>query len=502
MKHKIALGVLIILLIMSNTFVNADAVKNEKTEENYEPTGIDRETNYFIKADDAVDVLDDSYIDDIAVITLICGKNVDISQIKIVITNDRVNYYETRIVEKGLWEIGNTITIREVYPNQIKPGYYKVYVEDVEDNIPFAVDYTLIDNASINESILFNQMKTMLADMPGYKTSKHDSVRGDIAAAVEYVGRLWNPHSKVWEYNFYMDAVFKGQNCEYIELKTDKSNIEDVAYVRNGAWNLDEYEEPTDLEEIAEFVCKKAISALPGGDFIVSGSELADLLKESFDVKWQISGWQGDYPEYASGFTWQEVFVVPNRIWEIKDNFKARGWYDVYSSPKHYDLSLENGDGKIVFGEKAPPPPPPSSIDVEPDELCFGTISNQEIDYKSKVFWIINLNEHDTLEYKISDNTGGFLLSRYEGSIEPGWKEEVTVSAYANNFENGEHTVKLPIWNKNNMDDNTYITLRVTVENSKTKQNKHDKYIRRNEAIEHWFNSLGFFLPVKLQKLY
>lgn len=386
MKKKI-IGIFVCTLLIATGFASAKAVKNEKSEDDSESMNIDRNTLYFITAKDHLDVLDDSSIDNIAIITLYGDDNIDLSEITIFISPDKKSWVETKILEQGLWHIGEQITISELHPDDVSSNIYIVRVLDTKINKLYAEKTVKIDNPSKTLSGFYNQFQSSSVpttlDMPESASSnayipeefweaivftpsllpeEHDC---GISAGVKYYGRDWEENLNMWEYEFRLDGIHAGffyidiygyaGTIDVMNLYVEESeSVNSVTFPDVGSWCLDE-NGPDNYDIAAIIVCDIALGALPYGLGIpfTIGADLADALAESPDISWE-------NPTYVfvdnSGFCFIFVYVPPETDWSIKLNLEV-----VYPYLSGIPLDLADGEGKIVYGEKSPPKPSPPS---------------------------------------------------------------------------------------------------------------------------------------------
>lgn len=112
-------------------------------------TEFDPDIEYHFGVNDDPDILNNLTIDNIATIKLYLGKNINISDIEIfiIVTNDFDDYKKVEIIETGIWKIGETITIREINPDDAKALCYEVFLRTVDDHDHIAMRAVGLDGA-------------------------------------------------------------------------------------------------------------------------------------------------------------------------------------------------------------------------------------------------------------------------------------------------------------------------------------------------------------------
>lgn len=149
-KYQIVFIRALLLLLPLGGFTGLGEVDED------EPTGIERNIDYLIKAEDHPCILNNSSIDKIAIITLTSGRTINTSDISIILTDDKKQFIKTTIFEEGTWEVGEQITIQEIEPADAKPSYYKIYMLN-QDKKPFSISFVNTDGAPKNEVFFFNR---------------------------------------------------------------------------------------------------------------------------------------------------------------------------------------------------------------------------------------------------------------------------------------------------------------------------------------------------------
>ena len=328
--------------------------------------------NYFIKVEDHPDDLDDSNINNIAIITLVGGNNLTLSDTNIIISTNMGNWLETKINDVGTWYIGREITIRELFPDQMSPGFYMIRVLYQGDNVPIAENTVNIDNSKMslndfNKIIMLSSLDELNTDMPSeadssatlYWNLPPDEGYSGISVGVKYYGRIWDV-SDTWCYQFRLDAIHAGLERPNMALdifldslklwNNERIGIRDVTHYNIGGWHTDD-EGADNYDDVAAAVCEIAISALPTilSFPITTGVVLADLLSEAPSIQWSCEGsYMNEGYFDNSGFTYINVYVDPNTNWEIKFDVEAN--YP-FGEPSLY---LSDGQGRIVYGETSP----------------------------------------------------------------------------------------------------------------------------------------------------
>ena len=430
MKKKIFGFLVCMLMIISGfgtVFSAGNAINKEKSEDAEVEdlsSNLDLSIDYFITAEDHPDVLDDSSIDNIGYIRLHSGKDIEISSVKIFITNNKKDFLRAKIVEKGIWKVGEKITIQEIYPDEVKASFYTIMVTTAEEIHPLAEHLVCIDNAPIETYNFFDRSKdrgqTYVSDLtPGeYKTSScydTDWLTGYTMAAaslaVEYEGMDWTSIEDIemWEYMFRVDAVcsmgdLNIQGFEQLKLIVDRPGSWGQGYGGKGSWNFDEGNEDH-IGDWVNFVCKEAISVIeiiPAISFFYDWVELSEALRDNPDIVWRTNEWYPwNWPQDGSGCAYFFVYVEPDTTWEVRFNIGAN--YGGLGGP-YMDLNPDSnhGQGIIVFGETSPPKQnsPPRTPD-KPEGPTDGRTS------KSYKYSVIAYGDPDNEDIKLGWDWNG-----------------------------------------------------------------------------------------------
>ncbi len=336
------------------------------------------DTHYFISTEDHPDVLNEYSVDNIAFVKLVDGKDIIISEIKVFISSDRKNWVETEIGKSGIWSVGEKITIREIFPNDVKQGFHIIMIETANDRIPLAEDCFNIDNIPGETQI--QNLPYLDGDVGINSSCCHEwnygstDIKSAASLGLHYYGLEWDNDRTKWRYKFRLTSTFKGNpsgvTYRMLEMKAIIDRSPDSlgeGFPGTGGWHVERATGPDKWDIIAQFVCDQAISALSKWiAFTLDAIELADELQEctgdASTVTWL--PYTGNTKE-ASGFFHYDIYVPPETDWEVSFNLKAEA-DAIYSD--HHTIRLDkeqedwwggdyHGDGIIVCSGTSPSAP-------------------------------------------------------------------------------------------------------------------------------------------------
>jgi len=354
------------------------------------PSEEDESDSYYcISAKDSSDKLDNSLIDNIATIALKKGKDLSLSNVEIYLSNDMINWIKADIIDEGIWNVGDEITIKEKRSDDISPGGYTIRL--INPSISkYPLSECMVKTEKSSQNNCCDKRYTYdIKKFTGDNIKKSRAYCSCDANDYNYANMIysavlrkivWDSDHDYWEYYFDINGYEQSEGglTSHMRMYAEISDsINNKYYPVAGSTGLDETNDDEDVKDIRDgliLLTEAVISyAYPWMAIPITAKHLANLLMDSpeydpyCDLDWKNNYPPNQQPEFHDCCAQMKLSIYPENNWNVKLNLETEFRTDV-SSTKKYHLFLDskdewpawpmdmhpNGEGKIKFNGESP----------------------------------------------------------------------------------------------------------------------------------------------------